>query len=75
MKKKEKGQERNLQRILTIVIRESREERLQLKRDRKHLEKDYCALCRKRGCWAQECLKEQKLGLEIPGLGKSALKQ
>ena len=62
MKKKEKGQERNLQRILTIVIRESREERLQPKRDRKPLEKNQFACCKERRPWAKECPNKQKLG-------------
>ena len=53
-KEKEKQQERNLQRILATVVRESREERLQPKRDRKPLEKDQCTYCKERGHWAQE---------------------
>ena len=48
-RKKEKRQGRNLQRVLATVVRESREERLQPKRDRKCLEKNQCTYRKERG--------------------------
>jgi hypothetical protein len=45
---------------LARVFRESREEKLQPKRDRKLLEKDQCAYCKERH-WAQQCPNKQKL--------------
>jgi hypothetical protein len=48
-KKKEKQPERNLQRILATEVRESREEKLQSKRERKLLEKDQQAYCKATG--------------------------
>ena len=41
---------------------ESREERLQPKRDRKPLEKDQCTYCKESGHWAGECPNRWKLG-------------
>jgi hypothetical protein len=45
-RRKEKRQGRNLQRVRATEGRESREERLQPKKDRKPLEKDQCTYCK-----------------------------
>ena len=65
-RKKEKRQGRNLQRVLATVVRESREERLQPKRDRKPLKKDQCIYCKERDHWAQECPNKWKPGARNP---------
>ena len=49
------------QRVRATVVRESREERLQPKRDSNPLEKDQCSYRKERGHWAQECPNKWKL--------------
>jgi hypothetical protein len=58
---------------LAIIVRESGEEILQTKRDRKPLEKDQCTYCKERGHWAQECPNKWPLGVGRQELGRTGL--
>ena len=55
--------------MLATVLRESREERLQPKRE-KTLEKDQCAYCKERATGPESSLTNRIQEQEIPDLGK-----
>ena len=54
------------------VVRESREERLQPKRDRKPLEKEQCTYYKERGHWPQEWLTKAARSGKSQNLGKAS---
>ncbi|XP_057349869.1 formin-1-like [Manis pentadactyla] len=58
--RKEKRQERNLHKILTTVVRETREPKPGPGGRRQQLDKDQCAYCKEKGHWARECPNRKK---------------
>jgi hypothetical protein len=61
--KREKEQERNLHKILTTVVRDTRElSKTVLGNCREPLSKDQYAYCKEKGHWMRDCLKKKKRG-------------